>query len=95
MSIEQPKGSETVKWRDLSDDEIKDKLRELVREMYISSPQKQSIDRTQLSLDVIEHIKEAGFTFGVTVTVSEPDERGQRMFMGMAHSPKTGETINF
>jgi hypothetical protein len=88
-----------IDWKGFADDrQVGDKLRELVREVGISGPEFRSKSEEEIKTVVIEHIAASGFpnAESISLSISKPDEFGDRMFMGMAHSPLDfGEDINF
>lgn len=86
---------EQIDWYHLSDVEIRKKLKDLLFEIHLSSTKMRSMDEAAVVDAIKLRFKEKGFPTEVAVTVSRPNAVGQRMVMGMAHSPSTGETISF
>ena len=93
--MKQGEAFEQIDWSTLGDGEIKDKLKDFVRGVHVASTQMAGMTREDVSKEIVDHIKSRGFPGSVTVTVGEPNEASQRMIMGMATSPNTGETIDF
>lgn len=93
--IHKKESSQQFDWSNLEDGEIKDKLKDLVREIHLASTQMSMMTKEDVSKEIVDHIKSKGFSGSVVVTVSEPNKAKQRMIMGMATSPNTGEMINF
>ena len=94
--MEQPKSIEQIDWTGfVNDEQIKSKLEELVFETHVSNIQLRSETREKVQQTIKDYIALKGFPGTVSVSVSEPNEAGQRMIMGMANSPLTGEVINF
>ncbi|KKU67901.1 MAG: hypothetical protein UX89_C0011G0024 [Parcubacteria group bacterium GW2011_GWA2_47_16] len=90
------KPTENIDWQALaSDEEVKDKLKDLVFELHLSSIEFRSQPKGAVEQAIKDHIASRGFPTEVAVFVSEPNEAGQRMVMGMAHSPLTPDTISF
>lgn len=90
-----PESFEQLDWSVLEDREIKERLKDFVREVHVASTQMAGMTKEDVSREIVDHIRSRGFSGNVAVTVSEPNEAKQRMIMGMATSPNTGKTIDF
>ena len=94
--MKQPEGIEHINWNGFeSDDQIKSELKKLVHEVHVSSTALRSKTKEEVEQVIKEYIASKGFPSTVSVSVGEPNEAGQRIIMGMAHSPLTGKTISF
>lgn len=92
--MEDIRDAEQIKWNSFdSDEQIKDKLKQLVHEINISK----FALKTKLEVEKVvkDYLVAKGFHSIVMFSVSEPNETGQRMAMGTATSPLSGEIINF
>lgn len=85
-----------INWKKLkSDEQIINKLKELMQEIHISSPEMQGKSREEMMKMIKDYIAGKGFPAPVDVSISEPNEIGHRMFLGETRSPLTGIDINF
>jgi hypothetical protein len=90
------KNIEQIDWNGFkNDEEIKGKLKDLVREVHVASIQFGAMKKEEVAKAIEDHISSRGFPSRVSVSASEPNKANQRMIMGMAHSPLTRETISF
>ncbi len=84
-----------IKWNEFeNDDQVKAALKKLVFEMHLSGTAYRSMPVEEVRKAIQDHLASKGMK-NTSVSVSEPNAVGQRMVMGMAHSPLTGEVINF
>ena len=85
-----------IDWSALKDDEaIIAKLKSLVSEIHVTSPELKSKTTEELLSIIKDQIKNHGFPLPIEATLSEPNDLGQRMFLGKTKSPITGQEINF
>jgi hypothetical protein len=91
--MEKPKTIEQIDWKSYkSNDEIKQKLSELLREaMRVISNE---LTSNEASNFVTNYIKERGVA-SVTVSISDVNTTGERTSMGMVWSPLDNDTIYF
>lgn len=96
MSEQSPEVNEQINWSDFtSNEEIKDKLKELIHGMHLSATKYQSLTKGEVAQFIKEELKNKGINSTVAVSVSEPNAAGQRMVMGTINSPLDEESINF
>lgn len=87
--------NKTIDWNGFkSDAEVETKLKEIIREIRMSSMKNRTKEEVQE--EIKKYIKSKGFPFAdsISVSVSEPDQMGSRMGMLMTHSPASEDTIN-
>lgn len=87
---------EQVDWRSFADnDQVKAELKKIISGMHISGLEFSSKSKEEVEQAIKDTIASKGFPSTISVSVSEPNDFGQRMIMGMANSPLSNETIYF
>ena len=86
-----------VDWRAFTDDkQIEEKLKELVREVGISSLESRKKSEEEVADTIKNYIASKGFPGASDIALAvSTNSWGDKMVMGMAHSPLTGETVHF
>ncbi len=85
-----------IDWEGLeSDEQIIEKLKELMQDTHVSSIEMRSKSKEDVTREIKEYIESRGYPYSVHITVSEPNEVGQRMVMGMTYSRLTRKTLSF